>query len=101
MLAFLPSFPVYGVLLYFPVVPLLFVLEGRAYRAFVAGALLWNVSVRFDDAQVVLDRLGADGVAELLRPAFALASPSLVGLAVMFLACWLALGRTGPTDDGT
>jgi len=100
VLVFLPSFPVYGVLLYFPVVPLLYVLEGRAYRTFVAGALLWNVSVRFDDVRGVLARLGADGVAELLRPAFALATPSLVGLGVMFLACWLALGTAGTTDDG-
>jgi hypothetical protein len=98
-LVFLPSFPVYGVLLYFPVVPLLFVLEGRAYRTFVVGALLWNVSVRFDDVRVVLDRLDVDGLAETLRPLFALASPSLVGLGVMFVACWLALGTAGTTDD--
>jgi hypothetical protein len=98
-LVFLPSFPVYGVLLYFPVVPLLFVLEGRAYRTIVVGALLWNVSVRFDDVRVVLDRLDVDGLAETLRPLFALASPSLVGLGVMFVACWLALGTAGTTDD--
>lgn len=91
-LAVLPSFPVYGVLLYFPVVPLLYVLEGRPYRVFVAGALLWNLSVRFDDARAVLDALGAEGIAAALRPLFALATPSLVGLAVMFLACRLALG---------
>jgi len=98
-LVLLPSFPVYGVLLYFPVVPLLYVLEGRAYVAFLAGALLWNLSVRFDDVRTVLAALGADGVAGSLRPAFALVTPSLVGLAVMFLACWLALGRAGTTGD--
>lgn len=97
-LAFLPSFPVYQVLLYFPVVPLLFVLEGRAYRVFVAGALLWNLSVRFDDVRAMLDAVGAGGVAGPLRPAFSLATPSLVGLAAMFLACWLALGARGERE---
>ena len=99
MLAFLPSFPVYHVLLYFPVIPLLYVLEGRAYRVFVAGALLWNLSIRLDDVRAVLGRLGAGGVAEALRPLFSLVTPSLVGLGVMFLACWLALDAGGATVD--
>jgi len=99
VLAFLPSFPVYHVLLYFPVVPLLYVLEGRAYRVFVAGALLWNLSVRIDDVRAVLDPLGAEGVAAAIGPAFALATPPLVGLGVMFLACWLALDPgSGPVE---
>jgi len=95
-LVFLPSFPVYQVLLYFPVVPLLYVLEGRSYRTFLAGALFWNLSVRIDGVRAVLDPLGAEGVAATLQPAFALVTPSLVGLGVMFLGCWLALGDAGP-----
>jgi hypothetical protein len=93
MLAFLPSFPVYQVLLYFPVVPLLFVLEGRAYRTFLVGAMLWNLSVRFGDVRAGFEVVGVVGGAEALRPVFTLVTPSLVGLGVMFLGCWLALGR--------
>ena len=98
MLAFLPAFPVYHVLLYFPVVPLLYVLDGRAYRVFLAGTLCWNLSVRIDDVGTVLGRVGADGLATALAPAFSLATPPLVGLGLMFLACWLALGDGGPAD---
>lgn len=98
MLVFLPSFPVYQVLLYFPVVPLLFVLGGRAYRVFVTGVLFWNLSVRFDDVRAVLDPLGAEWLGAL-RPLFALATPSLVGLGMMFVGCWLALGD-GPDATG-
>ena len=100
ILTFLPSFPVYMVLLYFPVVPLLVVLDGRPYRVFVAGALLWNLSIRFDDLRSVLDPLGADGVAAALEPLFALATPPLVGLCVMALGCWLALGSGRDPTDG-
>jgi hypothetical protein len=99
ILVFLPSFPVYHVLLYFPVLGLLYVLEGRAYRVVVAGSLLWNLSVRIDDVRAVLDPLGAEGVASTLRPAVALVTPSLVGLGVMFLGCWLALGEMGRAAD--
>lgn len=100
-LVFLPSFPVYQVLLYFPVVPLLFVLDGRAYRVVVAGALLWNLSVRFDDVRAVLGALGAEGAASTLRPLFALATPSLVGLGLLFAGCWLALGDGRRSSGGT
>lgn len=100
-LAFLPSFPVYQVLLYFPVVPLLFVLDGRAYRVVVAGALLWNLSVRFDDVRAVLGALGAEGAASTLRPLFALATPSLVGLGLLFAGCWLALEDGRRSSGGT
>ena len=100
MLAFLPSFPVYQVLLYFPVVPLLFVLEGRAYRLFVVGALLWNLSIRIDDLRAVVDPIGAGGIAATLQPVFALVTPSLVGIGVMFAGCWLAAGGERDPPEG-
>ena len=88
-----PSFPVYAVLLTFPLVALLYLFPaGRPRRLFLAGALVSNVSVRYDevlDALTILDPPAAvDAFTRtVLEPLFTLATPPLVGIGLMLGAC--------------
>lgn len=88
-----PSFPIYVVLLSFPLVPLLYLFPvGRARTLFVAGALLTNLSIRYDEVLRALSTLDLDpAVAEVvrsvLRPPFTVATPPLLGLCLALVAC--------------
>lgn len=94
LLAFLPSFPIYLLFLAYPLVPMLYRFEGRAHRWAVAGGLLLALSLRLDDLRVVLSPLGEAGeaVVGVLTPAFTLATPPLLGLAALFVACGFVVG---------
>ncbi|RXK49131.1 glycosyltransferase family 87 protein [Halorientalis pallida] len=93
ILLFFPSYPIYVVILYFPLVPLCYLLPaGRPRRLIIAGALLANVSVRLDDvAQILqispLSQAGATTVVGGLEPVFGLATPPLIGLLVVLTGC--------------
>lgn len=88
-----PSYPVYAVILYFPLVPLLYLLPaGRAQWLVVVGALLTNLSVRIDDVAQVLriSPLGPDlagAVVDALEPGLTVATPPLLGLLLVLVGC--------------
>lgn len=91
-----PSYPVYALLLTFPLVALLYLFPpGRPRRLFLAGALLSNVSIRYDevaDALALADAPpGVTAVVDaVVRPLFTYVTPPLVGICVMLGACvWL------------
>jgi hypothetical protein len=90
ILLFFPSFPIYVVVLYFPLIPLLYLLDpGRPRRLLIAGALIASVAIRFDDVQTMLAAVDASSgaVASVLRPLFTFATPGLVGVLLMLAAC--------------
>jgi len=99
-----PSYPVYAVLLTFPLVALLYRFPpGTPRRVFVAGALVATVSIRYDELLAGTAPL-PDGLAgpvtAALRPAFTLATPPLVGCCCMLGACaWLVRRRRRGRDD--
>jgi hypothetical protein len=87
---------VYALLLTFPLVALLYLFPpGRPRRLFLAGALVSNVSIRYDevaDALALLDAPGSVAAAAdaVVRPLFTYATPPLIGVCVMLGACvWL------------
>lgn len=93
ILLFFPSFPIYAVVIYFPLIPLLYLLDSGPGRTFlVAGALLANLSIRLDDLQAILHRLPVDtGFTEALlsvaTPVFTVGTPPLYGLLMVLGAC--------------
>ena len=92
ILVFFPSFPIYVVILYFPLVPLLYLLEsGRPRQLLVAGALLASVAIRWDDVEVLLAAadLSSSVLADVLKPAFTFATPGLVGVLLILAGCLL------------
>ncbi len=93
MLLFFPSFPIYAVVLYFPLIPLLYLLEpGRPRQLFVTGALLANLSVRLDDVRELLSIVPLSELQSLsgpLTPVFTYVTPPLAGLLLMLVACVL------------
>jgi hypothetical protein len=99
ILLFVPSFPIYAIVLSFPLVPLLYILEaGRPRRLFVAGALLANLSIRLDDLTVFLSAVPlprTDLVLDVLTPVFTVGTPPLYGLLVLLGGCVLhAMGTS-------
>jgi hypothetical protein len=90
ILIFFPSFPIYFVVLYFPLIPLLYLLEsGRARQLLVAGALIASIAIRWDDVEVVLTAadLSRSAIATVLEPAFTFATPGLVGVLLILAGC--------------
>lgn len=91
VLAALPSYPVYLVYCYVALVPLLYLLEGRPYRLLVAGGLATTVAIQYDEVLHVVEAVDHAVVTEIgesaLRPLFTVASPPLVGLALLLVAC--------------
>jgi hypothetical protein len=91
-----PSYPVYALLLTFPLVALLYLFPaGRPRQVFLASALVANVSIRYDEVADAVALAGAPEGAEaaadaVLRPLFTFATPPLVGVCGLVLACvWL------------
>lgn len=89
VLLFFPSYFVYLAFLYFPLVPLLYLLGGRSGRLFALGAAVTSLAFSPGGALGLLGRLPDPlaGVATTLRPALVFASPSLWGLAITLVAC--------------
>jgi alpha-1,2-mannosyltransferase len=87
-----PSFPVYAVILYFPLLPLCYLLEPGHVRGLVlGGTALTSLAIRYDDLQTVLATLDVpalSGFADaVLRPLFTLVTPGLVGAILLLVAC--------------
>jgi len=90
ILVFFPSFPIYVVILSFPLIPLLYLLEsGWPRQLLVAGALVASVAIRWDDVEVLLSaaNLSTSLLADVLRPAFTVATPGLVGVLLILAGC--------------
>lgn len=89
----LPSLLVYYVVLAFPLVALLYVLEqSRTRRLFVAGALLANLSLSFGGFRRLLTAVDLPAgiestVLAAVRPVLALGTPVLWGSLLMLVAC--------------
>ncbi|NHN49757.1 DUF2029 domain-containing protein [Halostella sp. JP-L12] len=89
----LPSYFIYYVYLFFPLVALLYLMDAsRARTLFVAGAAVANLSFTLNNAENVV-RLLPEVVRPTLfaavRPTFTLASPIEYGMALMLGACVL------------
>lgn len=90
MFLFLPSYPVYYVLLYYPLVPLLYLLDGPGRAPFVAGATLATLTLRIEHVERILSTVApgaTEPVVAALRPAFTLATPQLCGVLLMVAGC--------------
>ncbi|QSG06222.1 glycosyltransferase family 87 protein [Halapricum desulfuricans] len=100
ILVFFPSFPLYFVILYFPLIPLLYLLErGRPRRLLLAGALVASIAIRYDDLETGFEMAGfAPGLLEtVVRPVLTFATPGLVGVLVILGGCLLQRRHThGP-----
>lgn len=81
-----PSYRLYLVLLYFPLIPLLYLWEGPGRWLFVIGGVLLSYTFRPGD---VLDTLSAypDVIQTVLVPIATIASVQLYGLILMLLGC--------------
>lgn len=92
-----PSLLVYFVFLFFPMVPLLYLLErGTARRLFVAGAFVANVALTAANVEtLVVETPIPDAAFPVLEPALTLATPPLYGTVLMLAGCLLALRRRG------
>jgi hypothetical protein len=87
-----PSYPVYAVILYFPLVPLLYLLEpGHGRRLLLGGAVLTSLAIRYDDVETALMAMDVPALTAfadaVLRPVFTLVTPGLVGALLLLLAC--------------
>ena len=101
----LPSYPIYAVVLLFPQVPLLYLLDGRPGRFFLAGTALLGATVRLDDVRRHLLPAFPDAVAgpaaAVLEPLLTLASPQLIGILATLVGCLTyatGRGRDGPPE---
>lgn len=92
VLLFFPTYFVYFPLLYFPLVPLLYLLDGRAGRLFVAGALVASLPATLRSVRRVLDALSPppgvrSAVLAVAEPLFTLGTPLLYGCLLTLAAC--------------
>lgn len=101
----LPSYPIYAVVLLFPQIPLLYLLDGRAGRFFLAGTALSGATVRLDDVRrhllPALPDAIAGSAAAVLEPLLTLASPQLIGILATLVGCLtyaVGGGRDGPPE---
>lgn len=88
----LPSYPIYYVVLYFPLVPLLYLFAGPGRRLFLAGAFAGLFTVHLNDIRRVLVALGPpawlhDGLLAVATPIFTVASPALFALSLCLAGC--------------
>ncbi|MCU4718418.1 glycosyltransferase family 87 protein [Halapricum hydrolyticum] len=96
VLVFFPSFPIYFVILYFPLIPLLYLLEsGRPRQLLLAGALVSSVAVRYDDVLTGFEMAGESPqlLETVVRPVFTFVTPGLMGVLVILGACLLQRRR--------
>ena len=92
ILLFFPSTPLYVVYLYFPLVPLLYLLDGPGRSLFLAGAFLLNFPAHRNDLVMVLAETPPGSAVDnvilsVLGPVFALGSPMLYGFALLLAGC--------------
>ncbi|WP_327051233.1 glycosyltransferase family 87 protein [Halomicrococcus gelatinilyticus] len=108
VLLFFPTYFVYFPLLFFPLVPLLYLLEGRARRLFLAGALVTDLPLTLGSVRRFLDLVSAPTgvrppVLAAAEPVFTLGTPLLWGCLLTLAGCVCHVRRTAdaPEPSGT
>lgn len=105
VLLFFPTYFVYFPLLYFPLVPLLYLLEGRARHLFVAGALAADFPLTLGSVRRFLDLVSAPAgvrpsVIAVAEPVFTLGTPLLYGFLLTLAGCVCHVRRAaGATEQ--
>ncbi|USZ69885.1 DUF2029 domain-containing protein (plasmid) [Halorussus salilacus] len=94
-----PSLLVYFAFLFFPLIPLLYLLEpGTPRKLFAAGAFVANFAFTATTAGALVTATPIpDATLALLDPALTLATPPLYGTVLMLAGCVLAVRRTAST----
>ena len=94
-----PSLLLYFAFVFFPMLPLLYLLESGAPRTlFVAGAFVANFALTAATVRTLVTETPIpDATLAVLDPALALATPPLYGTVLMLAGCVLAVRRTAPT----
>jgi hypothetical protein len=88
----LPTYPIYYVVLCFPLVPLLYLFTGPGRRLFLAGASLGLFTVHLNDIRRAVAALGLptpvqDTVLAVLTPVLTIGSPALYALGLGLAGC--------------
>lgn len=100
VLVALPSYTMYFLVLSYPLVPLLYVLERPASVPFAVGALLTTLTFKLWDVTQFLDRAPLPGGVEPVlltgaRTVYSVGTPVLWGTILMLSAClWRVRGRS-------
>jgi hypothetical protein len=94
-----PSLLLYFVYLFFPMVPLLYLLAAGPERAlFAGGAFVANAALTSANVETLVTETPIpDAVFGALSPALAFATPPLYGTVLMLAGCVLAVRRKAPT----
>jgi hypothetical protein len=96
LLLALPSFSLYWIVLSYPLVPLLYVLDSPAAPLFTGGALLSTLTLKLPDVLLVLDAVAlpaavSDAARTAVRALYTMGTPVLFGTVLMVAACcWWA-----------
>ncbi len=103
VLLVLPSYSLYFLVLVYPLVPLLYVLEGRPGALFSIGTGLSLLTLKLPEVAIIVDVVPmpatlATGLNTLARVVYTLGTPVLWGTLVMLGAClWRARHQHQPT----
>jgi len=101
-LLFVPSYHVYVVFVLPSLVPLAYLLSGRARPVFLSGAALLGAPVTLGDVAPVLgERPGADVALVVLRPVLTAGTPLLYGALLTLVACALHVRASGERGGGS
>ncbi|WP_132058657.1 glycosyltransferase family 87 protein [Halorussus amylolyticus] len=94
-----PSLLLYFVFVFFPMIPLLYLLDsGPARKLFVAGAFVANFALTAANVETLVTETPVPHASlAVLDPLLALATPPLYGTMLMLAGCVLAVRRTAPT----
>lgn len=93
VLVFVPSLPLYLVFLYYPLVPLLYLVEARPARTLLLlGGAFVNFAFQFDDVRalfgyVPLPPVASDPLLAGARAVLSVATPPLWGVVLLLLGC--------------
>ena len=93
----LPSYFVYVVFLYYPLIPLCYLLRGTVRRVFLLGVTAMAVPVTLESVVRVTAPLGGPGP---LAPLVTLATPLLWGVGLTLAACVLQRRRRAGRNEG-
>ncbi|MFC6989605.1 glycosyltransferase 87 family protein [Haloplanus sp. GCM10025708] len=93
VIVFVPSLPLYLVFLYYPLVPLLYLVEARPARTLLLlGGAVINFAFQFDDVQTLLSfaplpTVVRDALTAGARAVLSVATPPLWGVTLLLLGC--------------
>lgn len=107
VLLVVPSYSMYFVLLFYPLLPLLYLLDRPESTVFATGAVLLTLTLKFDDVVQVLEFAGLPIPARVAvlagaRTAYTFGTPVLWGTLCLLLAgVWRLHGRQETTAEPT